>query len=128
MAFDWNEYLIVATKLKEATFNKTNTGDIEALRRIAISRAYYSVYHLAVEYAESYHGYTAPRIESHKAIIDLYLARVGNIEHQRVGKILSRLRKDRCDSDYESKNLGDMQALLESVILGANEIKNILAR
>jgi hypothetical protein len=129
MAFDWNGYLTLAKSLKTETDGHAASTDIEARRRSAISRAYYAMYHLAVVYAKSNLGYspatTGPN-QGHSEIQGVYRRQFGSVQLQEIKTILYRLHKARKDCDYEDRDLGDLQALLGSIILDAERMKTIL--
>lgn len=130
MSFDWNNYLTIAEKIKSRAEGKSANGNNEALRRTAISRTYYSMFHLAVIYAKEnleYNPNTNGHNQAHSEIRGIYRRQFKNVEHQEVKQILSRLHKARIDCDYKDDNLGDLQALLSNLILDANRMKSILS-
>lgn len=52
MAFDWNNFLVFAKKIKKQADEGLPEGDWAlGLKRSAISRAYYATYHLSENYA-----------------------------------------------------------------------------
>ena len=130
MPFNWNDYLTVARELKTRTDGQPVSNLNEAMRRSAISRAYYSVYHLAVEYAQGNLGYV-PRSggpnQYHSDIRSEYQKQMGSPDHQEIAKILFRVHKARIDCDYK-QDLGNLEVQLESVILGVERIRGILTR
>lgn len=130
MSFDWDDYLIIAKKIQVSTKNKPDNNNNEALRRIAVSRAYYAIYHCAVNYAERNFGYIPVKGEGgndyHTQIRSQYKIQSGNYKHQEVGKLLFNLNKSRKDCDYNSNNIGNIEKLLESSIIQASRIEEIL--
>lgn len=129
MAFDWNDYLTIAETFKTDTDGQTESNSVEAKRRVAISRAYYAMFHLAVNYAKTNLGYTPRQYgpnQAHSDIQGVYRRQFGNVDHQEIKQILSRLHKARIDCDYKDKDLGNLQSLLSSIILDANKMKGIL--
>jgi uncharacterized protein (UPF0332 family) len=54
MPFDWNDYLTIAKEFKTRTDGQTPSNLNEAMQRTAVSRAYYSMFHLALEYAKNH--------------------------------------------------------------------------
>ena len=129
MTFDWNEYLEVAKNLKASTDGQPKNNFNEAQQRSAISRAYYAVYHLAVDYAKAHLGYVESRRgqnQFHSDIRAVYQRQFGNPDHQEVRKMLMRLHTARVNSDYKSEGLGNTESLLGSIILEADRIKGIL--
>lgn len=130
MPFDWNEYLSIAKSLKAKTDGQAHSASNEAMQRTAISRAYYSMFHLAVDYAKANLGYTPQQggpNQSHTDIRTVYQRQLANPDHQEVKKMLARLHKARLNSDYKSESLGNTEKLLESVILDADRMKVILS-
>lgn len=130
MVFDWNEYLVIAEKLKIDTDRQSAGAFSEAKQRTAISRAYYAVYHLAETYAKAKLGYVPNqygRNQYHTDVRGVYRGQMGNPDHQEVGKMLARLHKARIDCDYKEAGLGNIQHLLTSVLIDANNIKTILS-
>ena|SRR3989338_10919081 len=126
MSFDWNYYLVIAKKLKTSTDGKPNNNNNEALRRTAISRAYYAMYHFAVSYAENNLGYQKPAKDYHPHIRSHYKKQMASPNCQEVGKILFQLHKARVDCDYKSDGIGNVESLLTSSILQADKIKSFL--
>lgn len=129
MSFDWNGYLAIAKDFKSDTDGQPNSNHVEAKRRAAISRAYYAVYHIAEDYAKLNLGYTPSKTgpnQHHSDVRSVYQRQFGNVEHQEVKQILSRLHKARINCDYKDKGFGRLQPLLSSIILDADKIKSIL--
>ena len=129
MAFDWNGYLEVATVLKTETDGQSDSIAVEAKRRTAISRAYYSVYHSALTYAITRFGYTEPtnNVSVHRALQKKYKQQSGNTDHREVGQILTQLHQYRANCDYESGDQGNLQKLLSSVLLEIAKVNTILS-
>jgi len=116
--FDWNEFKILAEKLK-------NEKD-EASQRTATSRLYYAIYWKARLQIIS-KGYRYVRNQSsHKQIWDEYLRKSG-LDNQDIGNKGKELHKNRIKADYfdEIKKLND---LVEDSFLVADEILVILKR
>jgi len=131
MPFNWNDYLTVARELKTRTDGQPVSNLNEAMRRSAVSRTYYSMYHLAVEYAKSHFGYTPQRGGSNQFHADIrseYQRQMGNPEHQEIAQILRRVHKARIDCDYKPEDLGNLETQLESVISEADKVRGILTR
>ncbi len=130
MAFDWTGYLELAKTLKSETTGQVATIEIEAKQRSAISRAYYAVYHIAVDYAKNNLGYSPQKggpNTYHSDIRIEFKKQSGNPDHQEVGKMLARLHKARIGCDYDINNQGNLQSLLASIVIDADKIKNILS-
>ncbi len=131
MLFDWDEYFSIAKSIETRTAGQSQSSRSEAMQRVAISRAYYSMYHLAVNYAQIHLGYSVKRSgpnQDHTNIRSVYQSQLKNPDHQEVKTILSRLHKARLDSDYKSESLGNIYNLLKSVILDADKMRNILTK
>jgi len=88
--FDWSEYLRLAKQLA--------ANPDEASQRSSISRAYYCVYHKALERAVS-SGYVDPK--SHWKLWVLY-DRNADRACRKLSNIGSRMQKERVDADYDS--------------------------
>lgn len=130
MAFDWNEYLVIAKKLKtEAESDTSNPSLAEAKQRTAISRAYYSVFHIAREFAKENLGYTPKEYgpnQDHSDVRGAYKRCMNNPDYQEIGQMLFALHKARKNCDYDD-DLGNPKSLLASSIIQADKIQNILA-
>lgn len=130
MAFDWDYYLVIAKKISKSVNGKADNDNNEALRRTAISRAYYAIYHLALTYAKNNLGYVPPDRNGgnqfHSDIRSHYKKQMANPDYQEVGKILFSLHSARVNCDYKADDIGNVGALLTSSILQANKIKGIL--
>lgn len=88
--FDWSEHLRLAKQLA--------ANPDEASQRSSISRAYYCVYHKALERAVS-NGYVDPK--SHWKLWVLY-DRNADRACRKLSNIGSRMQKERVDADYDS--------------------------
>lgn len=95
MPFDFNNYLNVAVDLA----TKADDGS----KRSAISRAYYSVYHLALSRAESKIG-PRPIGKSHKWCWDQYIL-TPDRECRRLGTEGDRMKRLRVDADYKPADI-----------------------
>lgn len=130
MSFDWNDYLEIAKDLKTKTDGQAVSNSNEALQRTAISRAYYAMYHLALNYAKTKLGYVSPNQNGgnqfHSDIRSHYKKQMASSDYQEVGKILFLLHSSRVNSDYKADGIGNVKSLLSSSILQADKIKGIL--
>lgn len=129
MAFDWNGYLDMAKNLKARSDGQGEENEYETMRRVAISRAYYAVYHLAVDYAKAHFSYTPSQGGANQYHADIraeYQRRIGNPAHQAIRGMLFQLHKARKDCDYNADGLGNIEALLGSVIIQADRIRETL--
>jgi hypothetical protein len=129
MPFDWNDYLTIAKEFKTRTDGQTPSNLNEAMQRTAVSRAYYSMFHLALEYAKNHFGYNPQRGGPNQAHADIrseYQKQMASPDHQEIAQILRRVHKARVDCDYKPEDLGNLTAQLESVVLDADRVQGIL--
>ena len=116
--FDWNEFKILAEKLKDERD--------EASQRTAISRLYYAIYWKArIQIVNK--GYIYDRYKSsHKQIWNEYLNK-SDLDNQDIGKKGKELHKKRIKADYfeEIRKLSD---LVEDSFLVADEILKTLKK
>lgn len=92
-SFDWSHYFKIAKEL-------ASRSD-EAAIRSAMSRAYYYIYHLALERAQS-NGFAAvPGESSHKQLWRIYSAS-SEPSCQQLAQIADRLKEKRERADYRS--------------------------
>ena len=129
MPFNWDGYLSFAKELKTRTDGQAYTNEVEAMQRSALSRVYYSMFHLAEDFAKANLGYVPNQNgpnQAHSDVRSLYQRQRTNPDHQEVRKMLARMHKARIDSDYKPDSLGDTQKLLTSIILEADKMKDIL--
>lgn len=119
MPFDWEGFLKIAETLKD------NPGEYkEAAFRTAISRAYYSIYHNALDYAMN-QGFPKPKSDSHAKLIEHF--KLEDIENnKRIAVKIDELYQWRIRSDYRAdfKNLS--QSVVSSAINRAKNIKSLL--
>lgn len=130
MSFDWNSYFTIAKKIKTSTNGAAQNNNTEAFQRTAVSRVYYAMYHLAVNYAKANFGYTPSQNghnQYHSDVRSEFKKQLGNSNHQEVGKILLQLHKARVDCDYVDDGIGNVKALLDSTIIQASKIKAVLS-
>jgi len=126
MAFDWNEYLRVAKDIH--TQSKKSKIKDEALLRTAVGRAYFSVINLAAENAIEKHDKSFPKNDFHTSVIAYYKYDYKNPNHQMAGSFLGSLKSSRHKCDYDSSFDGDLEKMLESSIIQAENIKSELAK
>lgn len=94
--FDWGDYLKLANEFSETDWA---SSDAEAYYRCAISRAYYSAFHKSKKFIID-KGVSLNRQNkdySHQEIID----ELNKIDSW-AGSYLSKLKKNRHDSDYKN--------------------------
>jgi uncharacterized protein (UPF0332 family) len=98
MAFQWADFLTVATSLRSA-------GD-DASLRAAVSRAYYAVFGETREFLELERGRPFPDDSVHKAVSDC-LDASGVAARQVFGSNLRQLKTQRVRADYKANQLVD---------------------
>ena len=119
MAFDWNDYLALASQL---------AGKLdEASRRTAISRAYYCVFNLANARAISRVGPRPEGVPSHRWCWEQY-KRTSDPTCARLGNTGDRLKRIRVQADYEDKTIPRLDETVERVVDDAREFLTGLAR
>jgi len=122
--FDWSDYLKLAEKLKTQSILR------EACLRSSVSRAYYAIYHIALDYAVS--GKITPKFKpkkggsEHRRLAKYYRKSgtcVNNRDVVQVGLSLGRIFNKRIECDYENIIRGNVSDLVELSFL---EIEKIL--
>jgi uncharacterized protein (UPF0332 family) len=130
MSFDWKSYHALAEQLSATT--DTPTGcTAETLHRAAISRAYYAVFNLTVDYLKN-RNFTLPSKDKHQFVIDRMdgLAKSAkgadvNVTRCRtiVATNLPRLRGYRNNADYDGELHTSSQRL---VVITLKQAKNCI--
>lgn len=126
MDFDWQKYLLLAEKIKNQMEVQQENSLTEALKRTAVSRAYYAMFHFAQDFAQL-KGYVPTRTDAHNDLRLWYMGQRGDFRHQQIRPILARMHKYRKECDYEKSLSSDIELILESMIVDAREIKNLLS-
>jgi len=88
--FDWSRYLTLATQL--------SANADEASQRSSMSRAYYCVYHKALERAVA-NGYVDQR--KHFELWELYNRNSPDRDCRKLYGMGTRMKKERVDADYD---------------------------
>lgn len=97
MSFDWQHYLDLA---KELLTKPAGSSNVEARLRSAISRAYYTAYHIAQDYLKKRGPYTAETgTYSHKEVITQYFCGTSDT-HNDIASDLNILFDYRKKADY----------------------------
>ena len=118
--FDWREYLNLAKFLLDL---KSSEVSKEALYRCAISRAYYSAFCWARNYAQRNLGFKPTgKGEDHKLVREI-LAKKGFIE---IAEKLDDLRRWRNSCDYKDVIDDDLNSIAFNLIKYAEDIIQIL--
>lgn len=92
MPFDWADYRVLAKTLSQ-------NAD-EASRRSAISRAYYSAYHLAVGHLSEHFNFQISKDKSHDTVWRAFSAK--GRSYAEVWNKGDKLKKLRVDADYDA--------------------------
>lgn len=111
--FDWSHYLTLAVHL--------SANADEASHRSSISRAYYCVYHKALESAVA-NGYIDAR--SHYELWELYNRNSADRVCRKLYGIGTRMKKERVDADYD----GTAGRIAERMATQLNRANSFLAR
>lgn len=126
MAFNWNDYLDLAKSFQKLTLSKIKIE--EACCRTAVSRAYYAVYHIALDFAEKNLSYSkSTGIEAGKNHSELgkYYKGCADYEYKKLGRILRRMHSDRLKCDYGG-SIGNAKSTMNNTILNADDIIKII--
>ena len=78
---------------------KSMLGNVEINNRNAVSRIYYSVYHISLHFAGNYLGFTCVGQSRHKQLIDIFKSR-NDRSLQLIGRQMEKLRNARNEADY----------------------------
>ena len=118
MAFDWKEYIKFAEDLY------ANKSD-EASFRSAISRAYYGAFGAIRPYCvEQFKISSKSNPEIHKIVINRLKTSSNKLEFS-TGNILSGLRDDRNNADYDSSFVVTKPLVNKTITNSKNVIKNL---
>lgn len=103
MGFDWRTFLQLAKEL----YQQDSPSLKEACLRTCVSRAYYSVFNLALSFLKDGMGAEPPTDKDvHKWTIDFYKLEdsFGTLE-KKIGAEVDRLRQERNDADYDAEQV-----------------------
>jgi uncharacterized protein (UPF0332 family) len=115
MCFDWQEYFSFAKFLQKHSSGGDGYSP-EAVRRSAVSRAYYAAFCYARMYACS-KGFTSVKSSDHSALPSYF----SSIGLNQLAENLEDLRGWRNQCDYEPK-IGDIKKMVNSAIVKARQI------
>ena len=116
--FDWKEYLSLARELNTPGISKYS----EAAQRSAVSRAYYSAYCWARNYARDHQNYIPSKSgDDHRKLIDHFKGR----NPWRVANRLEMLLQLRRLCDYEDE-VSNLNKIAENAISEAQKIQDDL--
>jgi len=114
MAFDWFQFLQLAQTL-------AMKGD-EASKRTSISRAYYSVFHLAHARAVGNCGPTPPNTSKHAWCWEKYINSTDKT-CAALGIVGNRLKRARQNADYDSPPIPRLNETCQRAIEDAQEFR-----
>jgi uncharacterized protein (UPF0332 family) len=119
MTFKWLYFLVVAEALYQ---NASDAPSNEAIYRIVISRAYYAAFCTVRNYLRD-KGELIPsdKADVHSEIV-AWLRDSSDVERQRIGNSLKRLRDDRNSADYDDELNGIPQYVAAQSIKSAKNI------
>jgi uncharacterized protein (UPF0332 family) len=100
MSFGWGDYFQLAQALFDDSSRFGNQLE-EAVLRTAISRAYYSAYHHAVDIAVERDNFRAEITEQAHQRLILHFMYSTDEDYKQIGNDLDRLRKERNRADYD---------------------------
>ncbi len=126
MIFDWEDFWTLAEKL--ALDAPAQPAPLcAAMRRTAISRAYYAVFGSAANWLRVHYPthLLAGHGVIHQNVIDFFLFS-SDYTHQDIGRGINRLRGRRNQADYNA-TIADLENLVGDSLFDANRILNALA-
>jgi uncharacterized protein (UPF0332 family) len=117
--FDWSGYFELAGELGKRSD--------EASHRTAISRAYYFIYHIAIEFAETNIEFKLASGEpSHKQVWRLF-SNSEELECQRLASIADRIKEKRIRADYDPIFVR-LEEEVPSILASAQDLANRLVK
>lgn len=126
MIFDWEDFWTLAEQLAQDA--RTQPGSLGvAMKRTAISRAYYAVFGSAANWLRIHHPahLLAGHGAIHQNVIDFFLFS-GDENHREIGRAINRLRGRRNQADYNA-TIPDLENLVGDSLFDANRVLNALA-
>jgi hypothetical protein len=117
MTFDWNEYLTLAEELA--------LKNDEASKRTSISRAYYSVYHLAYERAKASGG--TPATGSKHAWCWNQFQKTPDAICRELASWGIRMKKRRIDADYYNTAISRLDDEVQTMLSLAHNFRAKIA-
>jgi uncharacterized protein (UPF0332 family) len=119
MPFDFSEFLTLAEQLA--------TRADEGSKRTAISRAYYSAYHLAYNRAQRNVG-SKPTSQSFHAWCWEQYSSTPNSDCRRLASAGNRMKRLRVKADYQAQDIPRLQDEVERILQDARQFRtNITA-
>jgi uncharacterized protein (UPF0332 family) len=104
MSFDWENYLLFAEKLlsiAEGKITCPELDDPEPILRSVISRAYYAVYHQALEFLLTNTNFQLQKYDSHIQVINAFSTSIYR-ERKSIYPMFLALKSLRIKADYEA--------------------------
>jgi|ERR1700677_48229 uncharacterized protein (UPF0332 family) len=117
MPFDWNQYMVLAEELA--------LRPDEASKRSAISRAYYSVYHRALDRVVQKSGPCPPKQSTHTWCWGKYQS-TNDLTCYELGNTGSRMKRRRQSADYD-RNIPRLDDELRLTLEAARQFPTDLA-
>ncbi len=119
MSFDWKEYLDIARFLAKGDFTEFSR---DAALRCAVSRAYYSAFCHARNYARNKGDFIPKGKPEDHGELKIYY---NSMRMHKIARGLTNLRLWRNDCDYEDQ-VGNLERLFKSAFSKAEYILNTL--
>lgn len=122
MEFDWREFFEFSKNIKN---NPSVLGPKEAALRSAISRAYFSAYHYALDYAEEIGYKRIDKGADHTGVLK-YLSEYSDVKVIFLSNYLKKLHNYRLEADYDNKLSMDSSRLVPIIINDAEQFFDTL--
>lgn len=123
MSFDWIDFLLLAEGLYN---NPQSLGPEEASWRSSASRAYYAVFRMVRDFAETETGYEVKGFGTDHTSVPLHLQASDHKPHVDIGIKLDRLRLNRRWADYDDNLKQGPRKLAEVSVLTARRILELM--
>jgi uncharacterized protein (UPF0332 family) len=123
MSFDWADFLTLADALVS---DPNSPGPEEASLRTAISRAYYAVFRVALNFVRDRGEFTPTQTgQDHWLVRDHFRSSSQRIR-RKIGLDLGRLYDNRRNADYDDVLSGRPDSLAQSSVAVAQNVLNAL--
>jgi uncharacterized protein (UPF0332 family) len=122
MTFDWYQYLVLAEYLYD---NRDTFPDREACLRAAISKAYYSAFCSACNYARDFDRLVLDESAQDHGSVKKHYIRAPDPKNRQVGNSLDRLRDSRNQADY-SDSIDRLEELAKAAISQSKQVHTLL--
>ena len=124
MSFAWSDFLALAEALER---HPAIPGPEEAVLRTAISRAYYSAFCSAREFAVTRDGLTIRRTGDDHNLVAAHFRFAPEQARRRIAFNLKRLRDFRNRADYDTALVGTPKALAQTSVALARNVLTALS-